>query len=125
MAPTPVLLPGKPQGWRSLVGCSPWGHKESDVTERLHFQAALRMQRGDFPGGAVAKTACSQEGLGSILGQRTRSHVLQIKITCATAKTWQSQINKYFKTTTRKNEKGTMTTHGTKNSKMIKRERCK
>ena len=26
MAPTPVLLPGKSHGWRSLVGCSPWGH---------------------------------------------------------------------------------------------------
>ena len=23
--------------WRSLVGYSPWGHKESDTTERLHF----------------------------------------------------------------------------------------
>ena len=31
--PTPVLLPGKSHGWRSLVGCSPWGHKESDTTE--------------------------------------------------------------------------------------------
>ena len=37
MAPTPVLLSGKPHGLRSLVGCSPWGHKESDITERLHF----------------------------------------------------------------------------------------
>ena len=35
--PTPVLLPGKFHGWRSLVGCSPWGHEESDMTERLHF----------------------------------------------------------------------------------------
>ena len=35
--PTPVLLPGKSQGWRSLVGCSPWGRKESDMTEWLHF----------------------------------------------------------------------------------------
>ena len=35
--PTPVLLPGKSHGWRSLVGCSPRGHKESDTTERLHF----------------------------------------------------------------------------------------
>ena len=35
--PTPVLLPGKSHGWRSLVGCSPWGHSESDTTERLHF----------------------------------------------------------------------------------------
>ena len=23
--PTPVFLPGKSHGWRSLVGCSPWG----------------------------------------------------------------------------------------------------
>ena len=30
---TPVLLPGKSHGWRSLVGCSPWGHEESDMTE--------------------------------------------------------------------------------------------
>ena len=35
--PTPVLLPGKSHGWRSLVGCSPWGRSESDTTERLHF----------------------------------------------------------------------------------------
>ena len=35
--PTPVLLPGKSHGRRSLVGCSPWGCEESDTTERLHF----------------------------------------------------------------------------------------
>ena len=35
--PTPVLLPGKSHGQRSLVGCSPWGLKESDMTEWLHF----------------------------------------------------------------------------------------
>ena len=35
--PTPVLLPGKSHGRRSLVGYSPWGHKESDTTEQLHF----------------------------------------------------------------------------------------
>ena len=35
--PTPVLLPGKSHGWRSLVGCSPWGREELDMTERLHF----------------------------------------------------------------------------------------
>ena len=39
--PTPVLLPGKPHGWRSLVGCSPWGRTESDTTERLHFHFSL------------------------------------------------------------------------------------
>ena len=33
--PTPVSLPGKSHGQRSLVGCRPWGHKESGMTERL------------------------------------------------------------------------------------------
>ena len=39
--PTPVLLPGKSHGQRSLVGCSPWGHEQSDTTERLHFHFSL------------------------------------------------------------------------------------
>ena len=39
--PTPVLLPGKSHGRRSLVGCSPWGFEESDMTERLHFHFSL------------------------------------------------------------------------------------
>ena len=39
--PTPVLLPGKSHGGRSLVGCSPWGRKESDMTEPLHFHFSL------------------------------------------------------------------------------------
>ena len=39
--PTPVLLPGKSHGWRSLVGCSPWGCEESDMTEQLHFHFSL------------------------------------------------------------------------------------
>ena len=34
---TTVLLPGKSHGQRSLVGYSPWGRKELDTTERLHF----------------------------------------------------------------------------------------
>ena len=39
--PTPVLLPGKSHGWRSLVGCSPRGRYESDTTEQLHFPFSL------------------------------------------------------------------------------------
>ena len=35
MAPTPVFLPGKSHGQKSLAGYSPWGHKESDTTEQL------------------------------------------------------------------------------------------
>ena len=39
--PTPVLLPGKSHGWRSLVGCSPWGRTESDTAELLPFHFSL------------------------------------------------------------------------------------
>ena len=39
--PTPVRLPGKSHGWRSLVDCSLWGREESDMTERLHFHFSL------------------------------------------------------------------------------------
>ena len=35
MQPTPVFLPGKSHGERSLAGYGPWGSKESDVTEQL------------------------------------------------------------------------------------------
>ena len=41
VAPTPVLLPGKPHGWRSLVGYSPCGREEWNMTERLHFRFPL------------------------------------------------------------------------------------
>ena len=57
--PTPVLLPGESHGQRSLVGYSPWGHKEWDATEPLthihtqfivwskiiHFQIVNRLDR--------------------------------------------------------------------------------
>ena len=39
--PTPVLLPGNSHGWRSLVGCNPWGFEELDTTEWLHFHFSL------------------------------------------------------------------------------------
>ena len=39
--PTPVLLLGKSHGRRSLMGCSPWDHEESDTTEQLHFHFSL------------------------------------------------------------------------------------
>jgi len=50
--PTPVLLPGKSHGRRSLVGCSPWGYEESDTTERLHFHISF---------------SCTEEGNGNPL----------------------------------------------------------
>ena len=52
MPPPPVLLPGKSRGRRGLVGCGPWGLKESDTTERLHFHFSL---------------SCIGEGNGNLL----------------------------------------------------------
>ena len=36
--PTPVVLPGKSQGQRSMVGYSPRGHKESGLTEHIYLE---------------------------------------------------------------------------------------
>ena len=41
VSPTPVLLPGKFHGWRRLVGYSPWGHKELDMTEQQTLSLSL------------------------------------------------------------------------------------
>ena len=39
--PTPMFLPGEFHGQRSLVGYSPWSHKESDMTEQLSTHMLL------------------------------------------------------------------------------------
>ena len=47
--PTPVSLPGKSHGQRSLVGCSPWGCKELGTTEQLTLNLIHRyMERAIF-----------------------------------------------------------------------------
>ena len=45
--PTPILLPRKFHGWRRLVGYSPWGCKESDTPERLHFLCFYSLTGGE------------------------------------------------------------------------------
>ena len=66
MAPTPVLLPGKSHGWRSLVGCSPWGREESDTTEQLftflHWRRKWQPTPVFLPG--------ESQGQGSLVGCR-------------------------------------------------------
>ena len=45
--PTPVFWPGEFHGQRSLAGYSPWGHRESDMSERLKYthEVAFRLQQ--------------------------------------------------------------------------------
>ena len=72
--PTPALLPGKSHGWRSLVGCSPWGRKESDTTEWLHFQFSLSCT-GEGNGNHSSVPACRIPGMGELGGlPSTGSH---------------------------------------------------
>ena len=65
--PTPVPLPGKSHGWRSLVGCSPWGRKELDTTERLHFHFSLSCI-GEGNGNPLQCLAWSIPGMGEPCG---------------------------------------------------------
>ena len=70
--PTPVFLPGESHGWRSLVGYSPWGRKESDTTERLHPEPRTQCRKGlilligpyhsGLPGGSVIKNSPANVG---------------------------------------------------------------
>jgi len=60
--PTPVFLPGKFPGWRSLAGYSPWGCKESDMTERLRFTSLHRLNGDEFE-----QTLEDSEGQGRLV----------------------------------------------------------
>ena len=51
MATHSIFLPGESQGQRSLVGYSPWGHEESDPTERLSMHTHSDSTRGHNPWG--------------------------------------------------------------------------
>ena len=72
--PTPVLLPGKSHGWRSLVGCSPWGHWGSDTTEQtslslftfMHWRRKWQPTPVFLPG--------ESQGWGSLVGCRLWGH---------------------------------------------------
>ena len=68
MAPTPVLLPGKSHGRRSLVDGSPWSRTESDTTERLHFHFSLFMHWRRKWQPTPAFLPGESQGWGSLVG---------------------------------------------------------
>ena len=61
--PTPVFLPGESHRQRSLVGYSPWGHKESDMTERLNSHT----------GGSAVQNLPTNAGDASLIPESGRS----------------------------------------------------
>ena len=56
--PTPVFLPGKSHGRSSLVGYSPWGRKESDMTEQVYFH----FTKGEESWCVIGSLLCSGPG---------------------------------------------------------------
>ena len=64
--PTPVLLPGKSHGQRSLVGCNPWGHYQLDTSLSLftfmHWRRKWQPTPVFLPG--------ESQGQGSLVGRR-------------------------------------------------------
>ena len=60
--PTPVLLPGESHGRKSMVGYSPWGRKESDTTERLHFTSLEK----DFTQSSLQTSWCRDTNLDQV-----------------------------------------------------------
>ena len=66
--PTPVLLPGKSHGWRSLVGSS-WGRYKSDTTERLHFHFSVSCI-GEGNGNPLKFLPGESQGRGSLVDCR-------------------------------------------------------
>ena len=56
LQPTPVFLPVESHGLRSLVGYSPRGSKESDMTERLNFQLTFFIVQLSYPYITTGKT---------------------------------------------------------------------
>ena len=61
--PSPVLLPGKSHGQRSLEGCIPWGHKELDTTERLtNDNFAIKQTLGPLSNSLSKQDCCHSVG---------------------------------------------------------------
>ena len=87
--PTPVLLPGKSYGCRSLEGCSPWGCWGSDTTERLHFHFSFSCI-GEGNGNSLQCSCLKnpRDG-GSLLGCHLWGHTESD----TTAATWLQQLN--------------------------------
>ena len=59
--PTPVFLPGEYHGQRSLTGYSPWGHKESDMTEVTWLAGRHDQQELNYQNTQVAHTTQQQQ----------------------------------------------------------------
>ena len=77
--PTPVLLPGKFHGWRSLAGYSPLGRKESDTTEWLHLMSFIERVRIKI-GTLTYKHFSLKQWSTAVIGSTITNHFILICI---------------------------------------------
>ena len=79
MSRTPVLLAWKSHGLRSLVGYSPWGRKESDMTKRLHFLSlSYKIKQTHIPTPILQRLICLSVQLShSVVSNSLRPHGLE------------------------------------------------
>ena len=77
--PTPVFLPKESHGQRSLVGCSPWGHTESDVTEQRQQRSkgSRNLEEALFHWREMYEHKMSRAGRGRGTGSGGRPHESQ------------------------------------------------
>ena len=105
--PTPEFLPGESHGWRSLVSCNPWSHKESDTTEWLTHTV---LEQG-FLGGARGKNLPANAGnirdMGAIPGlgrSPGEGHGNPLQYSCLNPMdrgTWWATVHRIAKSQTR------------------------
>ena len=88
--PNPGLLPGKSHGWRSLVGCGPWGHEEWDMTKRLHFHFSL-LCIGEGNGNPL-QCSCLENPRDGVAQSRTQLEWLS----SSSSITWKAQYESSF-----------------------------
>ena len=92
---TPVLLPGKSHGQRSLVGYSPWGREELDTIVRLHFHFSLSCI-GEGNGNPLQYSCLENPGMGepgglpSLGSHRVGHDWSDLAAAAALASEWQS-----------------------------------
>ena len=86
---TPLQYPclENPMDWRSLVGCSPWGHEELDTTERLHFHFSL-LCTGEGNGNPL-QCSCLENPRDGVAQSQTRLK----RLSSSSRSSWRSHGN--------------------------------
>ena len=96
--PTPVFLPGKSYRERSLAGCSPWGCKKSDTTDRLILGVYLKQ---DF---LVANSEYSQSTKYTPFLLKLGSHQEGYQFSLSKIETLRKYVNSWAYTKQEKKE---------------------